>query len=289
MATTRDIYQEITDRIIEALEQGVVPWIQPWTSTKPQGLPANASTERPYNGINVVLLWLTAMERGYSDHRWLTFKQSTALGGTVRKGEKGTLITFWRILKRPNEKGELETLPILRHYTVFNVQQTEGLDLTAEALPEVDLGEDFPRAHQLLQDTGAHVADGAMASYIPSLDLIRMPPAAAFTSLGAYWATLLHELTHWTGAPERLARPHQGRFGDEAYAFEELVAEMGSAFLCAQVGVPLEGLQHPGYIDHWLKVLRDDKRALIRAASQARKASEFLLPAAVDEASEEAA
>ena len=285
MATTRnrrDIYQEVTDTVIAALEQGVVPWSCPWDRRSNHSLlPSNATTGRPYNGINVLLLWVTAHLRGYPDSRWLTFKQAQAAGGQVRKGEKGTLCTFWRTYEATNDAGELEKRFVLRHFNVFNIAQVDGLEDEAEAAEPVDPVDGFEACADVLQASGATVHHGGdRACYLPTADVIHMPPASAFRSVRDYWSTLGHELVHWTGHTSRL--DSLGASDEAAYAFEELVAEMGSAFLNAQLGVGLEGMQHPSYIDHYLQVLRSDKRALMRAATAARKASEFLLQATAE-------
>lgn len=275
----RDVYQEVTDRIVKALEEGVAPWVRPWASLE---FPRNGGSKRPYNGINVFLLWLTAQERGYRSADWFTYNQAHALGGQVRKGERGTLVTLWKLLhKRDGEttldaeqRGGNKTL-LLRHFVVFNREQIDGLEAPAEEAPrhawERDLAvETFVRA------TGARITEGgARACYIPSTDEIQIPPLDTFVSRERFYSTELHELTHWTGHPSRLARDFSGAFGSPAYAREELVAEMGAAFLCAALGV--EGrLQHPEYIGNWIQVLKDDKKAVFRAASQARQVAEFL-------------
>jgi antirestriction protein ArdC len=290
MASKRDIYQEVTDRILNALEQGTAPWLKPWDSTGLDGLPLNASTGRAYNGINILLLWLTAYERSYTDSRWLTFRQAKALGGAVRKGEKGTLVTFWKVFEKKQDDGTIDKIPVLKHFTVFNVAQVDGLALTElDNHKQPPQGPTYEAAQAVLDNSGAQVLHGKpYAYYSPTADHIGIPPKARFDSIEAYWATLLHELTHWTSHPSRCGRKVEGRFGSDAYAREELVAEMGSAFLCAQVGVPLEGLQHDSYLDHWIRILQEDKRAIIRAASQARKASEFLLKHLREEGSQAA-
>jgi len=290
MASKRDIYQEVTDRILNALEQGTAPWLKPWDSAGLDGLPLNASTGRPYSGINILLLWLTAYERGYTDPRWLTFRQAKTIGGTVRKGEKSTLVTFWKVYEKKQDDGTIEKIPVLRHFHVFNVAQVDGLELEAADRPPIDPSDGFRAASELVAQSRARVMHGShKAYYSPAADVIGIPPASAFDTVHAYWATLLHELTHWTMHPSRCDRSVEGAFGTPAYAREELVAEMGSAFLCAQVGVPLEGLQHASYLNSWIRLLQDDKRAIFRASSQARKASEFLLAFAEPASDEEAA
>lgn len=274
MTTKFDIYQDVTDRIIAALEGGTAPWLKPWADGKCGGVgPHNAATGRPYNGIN----WLVLSCAAYASDGWLTYKQAQELGGQVRKGERGTHIVFWSFPKIQKEDGTVEVVPFAKGFTVFNVQQCDGLDESKlKGLEPVVAGQTSINA--IAKSVGADVHHGgARAYYAPDGDFIAMPTAESFESENAYAATLAHELVHWTGHKSRCDRQFGKRFGDDAYAFEELVAEIGSAFVCAQVGIPLEGLQHSSYIASWLKVLKEDKRAIFTASSQAKRSSEFLL------------
>jgi antirestriction protein ArdC len=290
-----DVYQAVTDGIVAALESGTLPpWVKPWSSTgASSGLPRNGATGREYNGINVVILWAAAMTRDYADPRWVTFKQAQALGGSVRKGEKAALITFWRSVEidEVDEQGRKKRIPVVRGYHVFNVEQCDGIPASA---PVVDAARGFEVAAQILDRSGAAVVHGGdVAAYSPALDRIVLPEAASFASIPAYWATALHELTHWSGHGSRLGRDLSGRFGTESYAVEELVAELGAAFLCARAGVDGQ-LQHAEYVGSWLRVLKADKRAIFTAAARARDAADFLcqragLTAADDDAEESAA
>ena len=277
MTTTTDIYQTVTDRIIDALEQGTAPWLKPWADGKAgaQG-PYNAVSGRGYNGIN----WLVLSCAPYASGGWLTFKQAKELGGSVRKGEKGTQIVFWSFPKiRDKETGEDKVVPFAKGYTVFHVEQCDGLDERKLKQP-TPIVPGSTSINAIAAQAGARVNHGgSRAFYSPMSDAIGMPSAEAFKSADAYAGTLAHELVHWTGHKDRCDRQFGKRFGDDAYAFEELVAEIGSAFLCAQVGIPLDGLQHADYIGSWLSVLKQDKRAIFTASSQAKKAAEFLLPA----------
>lgn len=270
MTTTNDIYQTVTDRIITALEQGTAPWLKPWAEGKCGTMgPFNAATGRPYNGIN----WLVLGSGG-----WLTFKQAKELGGSVRKGEKGTQIVFWSFPKiKDTETGEEKVVPFAKGYTVFAVEQCEGLnEAKLKAPAPITAGQ--TSINVIAAQAGAQVRHGgSKAFYSPSTDHVQMPSIDAFESADAYAGTLAHELVHWTGHQSRCDRQFGKRFGDDAYAFEELVAEIGSAFVCAQTGIPLEGLQHTSYVASWLKVLKNDKRAIFTASSQAKKAAEFLL------------
>lgn len=278
-----DLYQKVTDTIVAELERGVAPWIQPWRTLDARfgGGPFNGYTARGYRGVNVLLLLVSMAQKGYQDPRWFTFRQAQMLGAHVKRGEKSTLVIFWKQLtlqKKDEESGDeaRKRVPLLRSYAVFNAEQCEGLP----ALPKAE-----ERAPELrYADAEAlftrHEVDvrygGDKAFFAPGLDFIQMPRLEAFESEEHYWGTNLHELTHWTGHKSRLDRDLAHRFGSEAYAAEELVAEMGSAFLCAHLAV--EGrLRHPEYIGHWLTVLRDDKRAVFKASSLAQAAADFVL------------
>lgn len=288
MATAaRDVCSEMTAKIVDALEKGVAPWVKPWSGDAGvptlSGMPRNAVTGRAYHGGNVLVLWCA----GYADPRWLTFKQALALGGCVRKGERGTTVCFWTSVPSKKaadataEGGGEETTKgrkrlICRAYTVFNVEQVDGLALDAEApTAPAELGV----ADAVAERVGAKVTrGGSKAFYSPTADAIAVPVRAAFTDEGAYDGTLLHELTHWTGHKSRCDRDFSKskRFGDDAYAFEELVAELGSAFACAQLGV-VGRLQHTEYLCHWAKVLKGDRYAIFTAAKLAEKAVDFIL------------
>ena len=275
----RDVAAEITETIVRQLEAGVAPWTRPWSSPEAStALPSNAATGKRYRGVNVMLLWATASEAGYGDSRWLTFKQAKELGGHVKKGEKSTRVVYWRPIERTeeNDVGEKSTREvwICRTYNVFNVEQCEGLDL-ADAAPSA--AAEPGAAERVAADKGARVLwGGDRACYSRALDQIRMPRRDRFESDAACDATLLHELVHWTGHEARLARQFGKRFGDDAYAFEELVAELGAAFLCAELGVTGQ-LQHAEYLGHWAKVLEADRHAIFTASRLAFQAAELLL------------
>lgn len=291
MSKKFDIYQSVTNRIVEALERGARPWNRPWRTLPGDGVPRNAVSGRPYHGINVMLLWGAAQLRGFSSQRWLTYRQAREAGGHVRKGETGELVVFWKFLRKEkhDEEGHPvldaegnpveETVPIARGYWVFNVEQCEGLPEAVAGLSPVEDPEwdPVPGAEAFVAATGAEIHHGGnRAFYAPHADRIQMPPRERFEEQDTYYGTLLHELTHWTGHGSRLGRRFD-RFGSEAYAFEELVAELGAAFLCARLGLASEPREdHAGYIDHWLEVLKKDKKAVFTAASAARSAVEYL-------------
>ncbi|PMM56290.1 ArdC family protein, partial [Vibrio splendidus] len=239
--TPRDFHQEVTNQIIEALEAGVKPWACPWDVTQSDGLPYNFSTGNTYSGMNVMLLWMSAQMNQFSSNQWLTFKQALALGGNVIKGEKGTHITFYKSLEKEktvNGKEKIETIPMLKTFVVFNLDQIEGItkpEPKTVLRGELDLREDV---EDFFKATGATINYvGQKAFFRPSTDEIVIPERERFESTANLYATVLHELTHWTGHKSRLNRTKGSKFGDKDYAFEELVAELGSAFLMADFGI----------------------------------------------------
>lgn len=281
-----DLFQSVTDRIVAALERGAPPWVRPWASI-PEALPVNAQTQRPYRGVNFALLSLEAASRGYPANRWLTYRQAAGLGGQVRRGEQGSEVVFWRLRQvnatvesfpRDDDPPTLpgKVYPLLRAYTVFNVDQVDGLPPTCHWI-SVPRWEPEAKAEELLLMSEAIIRHGgSKAYYSPSLDEIRLPPRAAFPSGEAYYNVALHELTHWTSHESRCNRQLGTRFGDDAYAAEELIAEMGAAFLCAHCRLDGE-LRHTSYLSHWLKVLRADKRAIFTASAKAQRAADYLM------------
>lgn len=286
-----DIYQTVTDQIIQALEAGTPPWLPPWQGGE-FSLPENFASGHRYRGINILLLHLTAMGRGYNVSRWLTFKQALELGGHVRKGESGTQIVFFKQLEIAEQVDagdpQRRVIPLLRSFSVFNIAQVDGLP--ESSVPELPKHEWDPlvAAEMLLADSGAQIQHGGnRAYYRPSDDIIQLPPREWFPTAADYYATALHELTHWTGAPSRCNRPLGRRHGIDAYAYEELVAEMGAAFACAHCKLPAR-MEHASYIDSWLQALRNDKRLILSAASKAQAAADYLLelsaPATASEA-----
>lgn len=284
----RDNYEAVTARIIESLEKGVIPWRKPWAS----GGYYNAKTGHRYRGLNVPILALSA----FTDPRWLTFKQAQAMGGNVRKGEKGTCVMFWKVMKKElEENGEkkIKAFPILKTFTVFNVEQCEGLELpelksfTHEPIAEAEaLVANMPQRPKVFHE-------GDRAFYSPVYDHVGMPAPESFESPAEYYSTLFHELTHSTGHRSRLGRfeandytPH---FGSTTYAKEELVAELGSAFLRAACGIEhTPALENSAaYLQSWLDALKNDRRMLVFAAAQAQKAADFILGRAQEDEAEE--
>jgi antirestriction protein ArdC len=277
-----DLYTSVTDQIIAALEAGTVPWACPWTQGHGSALPVNIFTRTPYRGINVLLLNMQTLSHGYSVNRWVTFKQANEMDARIRKGERSTPIVFFKMVEREDDGTEDQSrkvIPLIRSYNVFNVAQMDGLPKVMTEHPAPSAGwTPSSAAEGLLERSGATIRHGGdRAFYRPADDVIQMPPKAAFPDASSYYATALHELTHWTGAPGRCNRELRSRQHIEAYAFEELVAEMGAAFLASHCHLAGE-LQHASYIAHWLEALRNDKRLIFTAASLAQKAADFLLP-----------
>lgn len=284
----QDVYERITAKIVADLEQGVRPWLKPWNAEAMAGritrpLRGNGI---PYRGINIVMLWTEAMEKGFSAPVWMTFKQALELGAHVRKGEKGSLVVYADTITRTevgeNGQDSEAVIPFMKGYTVFNVEQIENLPpqyhAKAEA-PQLDPLQRIERAEGFFAATGATIAHGGtMACYAQQSDHIRMPPFETFRDAESYYATLAHECTHWTKHPSRLDREFgRKRWGDAGYAMEELVAELGAAFVCADLSLTPEVREdHASYIASWLKVLKDDKRAVFAAASHAQKAADYL-------------
>lgn len=284
----QDVYSRITNQIIEALEQGVKPWTQPWNAAHAAGHVSRPLRHngQPYAGINVVTLWASAMTAHYTAPIWMTFKQAIELGGHVRKGEKGSPVVYANTMSRTEtdeatgEDAE-RAIPFLKAYTVFNVEQIEGLPEHYHALAHASRNPDerIAEAETFFAATRADIRHGGdCAYYSPALDYIQMPPFEAFRDAQAYYATLAHEATHWTRHATRLDRDFgRKKFGDDGYAREELVAELGAAFLCADLGLRLEDrADHAAYIGHWLSVLKEDKRAVFAAAAHAQRAADYL-------------
>lgn len=282
-----DVYARVTQKIIDDLEKGNLTWRKPWNSSEMEGriMRPLRWNETPYTGINILLLWSAAAERGYHLPHWMTFNQAVELKANVRKGEKGTQIVYADKILKPeeNDQGEIEItkIPFLKTYTVFNTSQIEGLPNHYYEIPETEHVNQQERIDSLelfFQNTKADIYTGTMAAYSVTTDRVQIPPFVAFHTPNDYYATLAHEITHWTRHPSRLDRDFgRKRFGDEGYAKEELVAELGSCFLASDLGYePLPEEQHAAYIQSWLKALKDDKRLIFSAASHAQKAVEFL-------------
>ncbi|WP_275148983.1 ArdC family protein [Citrobacter koseri] len=276
--TRKDIYQTVTDNIIAALEAGVKPWSCPWQRVSGMsGLPSNCATGAVYSGMNIMLLWCSASKQGFSDSRWMTYKQAQATGGQVRKGEHGTTAIFYTAIEKENEDGDIDQIPMLKTFNVFNVEQIDGLPLTTETVSPEATFDPLPQAENLFQKSGANIIEkGQNAFFRPSTDEVWLPERYLFSDAANFYATGLHELVHWSGAKSRLNREMEGKFGSEGYAFEEWIAELGGAFLMADLGIVGE-VQHESYIASWLKALKNDKRYIFKAASAASKAHRYLM------------
>jgi antirestriction protein ArdC len=283
-----DLYQRVTDQIVLSLEQGVRPWMKPWSAEHAAGritrpLRANGLA---YQGINVVVLWSESVAKGYSAPIWMTFRQALELNAHVRKGERGSTVVYASKITRTGtdrETGEetAETIPFLKSYTVFNVEQIEGLPAHFHALaePRLDPVQRIERVENFFANTKADIRNGGnMAYYNIGSDFVQMPPFEAFRDAESYYASLAHECTHWTRHESRLDRDlGRKKWGDAGYAMEELVAELGSAFLCADLDLTPEVREdHAAYIANWLEVLKNDKRAIFSAAAHAQKAADYL-------------
>lgn len=282
------LFDEITDKIIAELEAGRVPWVQPWgtaAAKAPLAMPKNGSTDRSYSGINILLLWGSTIEHGYGGQSWLTFRQALSLGGHVRKGERGTTVVYADRFVPSDEKrraaetgDEAQAIPFLKRFTVFNTDQCGGLpDEIATAAPPPLPGLIEPTVEALIKATGITFRIGGdRAFYAPAEDFVQVPPPQAYFEPINWHRTALHELGHATGHRSRLNRDLSGSYGTKKYAFEELVAELSAAFGCASLGI-VPTVRHSDYIGSWLEVLREDNRAIVRAASQASKAADYLL------------
>lgn len=277
---TADIFQRVTDQIVNAIECGAGAFKLPWrTSAQFLHSPINAANRIPYRGINILILWAIAQEKRYTTGRWATFKQWQELGAQVRKGEKAAHIVFWKFLDKSEEHSETEErqIPMARHYWVFNQDQVDGF--TPENEPEpAPVQARIEHAENFFGTLGIKPrAGGNHAFYSLDEDAIYMPAFEAFGEPLRYYSALCHETTHWSAAPHRLNRDLKGRFGSEAYAMEELVAELGAAFLCSKLCLPTDPrTDHAPYIATWLKVLKNDKRAIFSAAAKAQEAADWL-------------
>ncbi|MBM1227332.1 DUF1738 domain-containing protein [Ponticoccus sp. SC2-23] len=288
---TFDVHQEITNRIVDAIETAGdfrLPWIKKTGGSFAR--PVNVASKNPYNGVNVVSLWVSALAAEFPSNVWGTYRQWQEKGCQVRKGEKSSLVVFYKTFEVEDlneQTGEVEAgeRMIARASRVFNAAQVDGFEIEAEDLPEEPAFDPIARAERFAAATGVNIEEGGdQACFIPSLDMIRMPERRRFTGTDSttaaegFYSTLAHELVHWSGVEKRLARDMSGRFGDEAYAIEELVAELGAAFLCADLGITAEPREdHACYIKNWLAVLKNDKKAIFTAAAKASQAACWLL------------
>jgi antirestriction protein ArdC len=268
------VYAEVTQSIIEQLEKGATPWLKPWRTDSTAD--KNFLSQKPYQGVNRLILGLSSMVNSFDCPVWASFKQWQSIGANVRKGEKGTKIVFYSPVKKENKAtGDVESYNLLKAYYVFNASQVDGVTIQAPTVPDKPFNA-IEAAELRIKLTGAVITHGGdSAFYAPSVDKINVPHKASFISEASYYATVFHELTHWTGHELRCNRNLKGKFGNPLYAFEELVAEMGAAFLCQDYRIQGE-LRHAGYIQSWLKVLKEDSKAIFKAAALAQKAADHI-------------
>lgn len=288
-ASKSDIYQDITNSIIEALESGVKPWNRPWTDQHAAGsmrFPVRHNGIA-YRGINVIALWAAAAAKGYSNPMWMTYRQAQELGGQVRKGEKSSQSVFFKSIAKDDETGpdgKPRKIWFAKNNAVFNVDQIDGLpdEYYSRTKPILDESQRIAHCEEFFAATGARVVEGGGCYYSPSDDKITMVPFGYFKRPELYYSTLGHEVIHWTKGPGRLDRDFgRKRWGDAGYAQEELVAELGAAFLAAELGIELEDREdHAAYIGSWLRELKNDKKYIFQAASHAQKAVDWVMEVA---------
>lgn len=285
------VYDIITDRIIAALEKGVIPWRKEWDTAASDRMPVNAHSGKPYRGINVLTLWCEQAEKGYASNQWVTFKQALDLGGNVRKGEKATPIVFWKFDRKADKTtGEIEQFCWARYYSVFNVAQCDGLTTDAPVVAAdrpvfspIESAEMVAARYLECANAPRLRHGGPRAFYTPTLDYVQMPDRETFRSPEGYYSTLFHELAHSTGHASRLDRFKDGAlcspFGSEDYSKEELTAEMSAAFLCAESGIANDATLNNtvAYIQSWLKALKNDRQMVITAAQRAQRAADYIL------------
>jgi antirestriction protein ArdC len=269
------VYDIVTNKIIESLESGEIPWNKPWYS----GIPTNLISKKAYRGFNPFFLNLVASMEGYTSQYWLTYKQAQKKGGQVKKGESGTLVIFWKwVNKKDKESGEIiDSFPILRYYTVFNVEQCDGVEYPKNPELEFTPIESAEKIISGMPKKPEIKYNGIKAYYDKNCDSITIPEQKIFKTVEGYYATLFHELAHSTGHHSRLNRDLSGFFGSEKYSKEELIAELSSAMLCGIVGIQPEIIDNStAYIQNWLKVLKSDSKFVISASASAQKACDFI-------------
>jgi antirestriction protein ArdC len=280
----RDIYAEVTNALVSSIEADPGKPIMPWNRTGTNTVPSNIASGSEYSGINIINLWVTAQVRGFATGTWGTYRQWREKGASVQKGQKSTPVIFYKQVTRESVDGEDESYRVLKYFNVFNADQVDGTDLPTLS-DSAEPVERIAAVDAVIAKTGVHIREaGAQAYYSPTDDRITMPESTRFfdtvsgTRSENYFAVLLHELTHWTGHPSRCDRDLRNRFGNAAYAMEELVAEIGSAFFCARLGISSSPREdHAQYLGNWLSVLKDDKKAIFTAAARAQAAIDFVL------------
>jgi antirestriction protein ArdC len=282
-ASRKSVYQIVTDQIVAALDRGIVPWRRPWGGA--QLAPRSATTNHVYRGVNTWLLFISSELNGYESPWWVTYKQAQQLGGNVRKGEKASIITFWKEWEREDESGAVDKIPVLRYYSVFNAQQCDGLGEKYTSRPDVIAREHSPieECERIASEypSGPTVEHGGYrACYQPGLDRIMMPRPELFESPESYYSTLFHEMTHSTGHDQRLKRETLGTQDLAAYGKEELIAEMGAALLCGVAGIAPTTIENSAaYLSSWSKTIKQDVKLVIQSAAAAQRAADYILNA----------
>lgn len=280
-----DLYETVTAQIVGMLEAGVVPWRSPILGQRTSGHPKNLASGKPYRGVNVFLLAMNAYAKGYGSSYWLTFQQAKERGGSVKKGEKASMVVFWKQYETTDRQtGDPKRVPVLRYFNVFNVEQCGGIE-APDAVPFTPI--EFTPIEAAAQiatgyaDGPALEHGGHQAFYRPSTDAVQMPEPSRFTSSEEYYSTLFHELSHSTGHASRLDRKLTGgiaAFGTPDYGREELIAEMSAAFLCGHAGItPAVIGNQAAYLAGWIKRLKEDKRMIVAAAGAAQRASDWIM------------
>lgn len=283
----KDICQDVTNSIIALIEKGTGSWQKGWVSTENQDAPftpVSGSTGNQYNGVNRLILGLSYIEGGYPENTWFTYKQAKSNGTPVRKGEKSTQVVFYSTFEaeKENKNGdtEVENIPFLKSFRVFNVSQLEGYEVkSGQTNAVITEFKENKKAQLIIKNTDVKISEGGnRAFYSPSYDSVQVPPKEMFINESEFYGTLMHELVHSTGNKKRLDRKSGKKFGDSDYAKEELVAELGAAFLCAELDcLNVTLTNHASYLDSWLQVLKADKKAIFKAAADAQKASDFII------------
>ena len=281
----KDLYQDFTDQVIKQMEDNNMNWTKPFTTTILNGH-HNIVSKKPYQGMNCFNIGLSVYKNGFKSNEWATFNQWKNLGAKIKKGSKGTEILYWNIKEYEDKtnKDEKVKIPFLKYFVVFNADQVEGYETKEIETKEIDDWKAHFKTDTFVENTKADIQINNKAFYSPSADYIGMPPKEDFkgdkenTKEQYYYSTLLHELTHWSGHSSRCNRDLKNRFGSKAYAMEELVAEIGSAFLCSHLGVTKAPTPNHGrYLNNWLEVLKEDKKAIFKAFSLSKVSSEYLL------------
>jgi antirestriction protein ArdC len=268
-----NMYEQVTASIIAELEKGAAPWVKPWRADS--SADKNFISQKPYQGINRLILGMSSMARGYANPAWATYKQWQSVGAQVKKGESASHIVFFKpVTGKDKTTGEETSYSVMRGYAVFNAEQTD-IQIVPSETASVEF-DPIPACEDRIIKTGAAISHGGDAAfYAPGPDRIQLPNKTAFDAPSSYYATAFHELAHWSGAKHRLDRDLSGRYGNPAYAFEELVAEISAAYLCADHQISGE-LRHAGYIQSWLKACREDSKAIFKAAALAQKAADYI-------------